>query len=411
MTNKNKVLYVSYDGMTDALGQSQVIPYLKELAKREFEIHILSAEKLINFQNKKDFISKIFTEANIVWHHINYTKNPPIISSLKDIYCLKKKAVKLNKKYNYKIIHCRSYISAFVGMKMKKKFAAKFLFDMRGFYADERVDGNLWNKKNLVFKLVYDYFKRKEKVFLENADYTVSLTNAGKDIIHNKFNFPNIPIEVIPCCADINHFDYNKISEAKTNELRTKLKISKDDFVLSYLGSIGTWYMLDEMLDFFKVLKLRYKNAKFLFITTDNPENIHRHIEEKNIILKDILIKSANREAVPELLSLSDLSIFFIKPVFSKKASSPTKLAEILGMGVPIVCNSGVGDIDEIFTKNNIGLLVSEFKESEYKNTVDKMEDIININKFDLRKVSENLFSLQMGVEKYYNIYKSLITK
>src|SRR5690554_1984280 len=175
MTNKNKVLYVSYDGMTDALGQSQVIPYLKELAKREFEIHILSAEKLINFQNKKDFISKIFTEANIVWHHINYTKNPPIISSLKDIYCLKKKAVKLNKKYNYKIIHCRSYISAFVGMKMKKKFAAKFLFDMRGFYADERVDGNLWNKKNLVFKLVYDYFKRKEKVFLENADYTVSL--------------------------------------------------------------------------------------------------------------------------------------------------------------------------------------------------------------------------------------------
>jgi glycosyltransferase involved in cell wall biosynthesis len=105
------------------------------------------------------------------------------------------------------------------------------------------------------------------------------------------------------------------------------------------------------------------------------------------------------------------MSIFFIKPVFSKKASSPTKLAEILGMGIPIVCNSNVGDIDEIFSNNNIGLVVPEFNEQEYKNTIDKLDKNFNLDKSELREVSKKLFSLQMGVDRYYNIYKSLSQK
>ncbi|HOD88380.1 MAG TPA: glycosyltransferase, partial [Bacteroidales bacterium] len=189
------------------------------------------------------------------------------------------------------------------------------------------------------------------------------------------------------------------------------LNIAKDDFVLSYSGSIGTWYMLDEMLDFFKVLKQKYSNSKFFFITNDNPVNILTKAKEKNIDENDIIIKSADRNQVPEFLSLSTMSIFFIKPVFSKKASSPTKLAEILGMGIPIVCNSNVGDIDEIFSNNNIGLVVSEFNEQEYKNTIDKLDKNFNLDKSELREVSKKLFSLQMGVDRYYNIYKSLSQK
>jgi len=42
------ILYVSYDGMTDSLGQSQVIPYLTEISKNGYDIHILSAEAFSN---------------------------------------------------------------------------------------------------------------------------------------------------------------------------------------------------------------------------------------------------------------------------------------------------------------------------------------------------------------------------
>ena len=68
--------------------------------------------------------------------------------------------------------------------------------------------------------------------------------------------------KVIPCCTDENLFQSKNISDK-----REELGIKKDDFILSYVGSIGTWYMLDEMLDFFKVLNEKKPNAKFLFIT------------------------------------------------------------------------------------------------------------------------------------------------
>ena len=63
------------------------------------------------------------------------------------------------------LIHCRSYITSIVALKIKIKYNIPFIFDMRGFYADERVDGKIWNKSNFIFKNVYNYFKRKEKEF------------------------------------------------------------------------------------------------------------------------------------------------------------------------------------------------------------------------------------------------------
>ena len=46
MSNRAKrILFISYDGMTDPLGQSQVIPYLQGLSKHGYEIFLLSCEK------------------------------------------------------------------------------------------------------------------------------------------------------------------------------------------------------------------------------------------------------------------------------------------------------------------------------------------------------------------------------
>ncbi|MFI5206333.1 MAG: glycosyltransferase, partial [Candidatus Paceibacterales bacterium] len=183
------------------------------------------------------------------------------------------KAFELHKTKNFKIVHCRSYISALVGMDMKEKLGVKFVFDMRGFYADERLDGGIWKLSNPVYRLVYDYFKQKEKEFLSAADYTVTLTQKAKDIIHrwNDISGQPVPIQVVPCCADLELFSQKSVDKALLEQLRQKFKLSGNEFVLSYLGSVGTWYMLDEMLDFFKCLLQSKPDAWFLFITGDNP--------------------------------------------------------------------------------------------------------------------------------------------
>ena len=43
-------------------------------------------------------------------------------------------------------------------------------------------------------------------------------------------------------------------------------------------------------------------------------------------------------------------------PVFSKKASSPTKMGEFLALELPIVTNGGVGDVSRIMYETAAGV-------------------------------------------------------
>jgi hypothetical protein len=47
-----------------------------------------------------------------------------------------------------KLIHCRSYLTSLIGLKLRSKYQIPFLFDMRGFWADERMDGGIWKRSN-----------------------------------------------------------------------------------------------------------------------------------------------------------------------------------------------------------------------------------------------------------------------
>ena len=263
------VLDLTYDGITDPLGQSQILPYIFGISsEKNYKITIVSFEKTKNYLNNKDIILNKLKKNNVEWIPLKYTKRPPIFSTIWDIYKLRKAVNKLKNK-GIDIIHCRSYITTLVALVFKKKYKTPFIFDMRGFYADERVDGKIWRLDNFIYKKIYNYFKLKEKEFLQFSDYTISLTKNGKKEILC-WNLPNqSKIKVIPCCTDENLFQIKNIQDA-----RSELGFNKDDYIISYVGSIGTWYMLDEMLDFFKCLKMKKLTAKFFFITKDNPQLI-----------------------------------------------------------------------------------------------------------------------------------------
>ena len=406
MSTSKTVLYLSYDGMTDPLGQSQVLPYLKGLAKNGYIIHLVSHEKMTKFNEGKAHIQNICNKAGIFWHPQDYTTGGSLRQTWRQIKRMKKISIYLNEKHNFRIVHCRSYIAALSGINLKRKKGVKFIFDMRGFWADERVDGKIWDLKNPVYRLIYYYFKKKERQFFREADYTISLTSNGEQEIKSwKFFKQNPPkIKVIPCCVDLNLFDPLKITEEDKAEQRKNLGISSNDYILGYVGSIGTWYMLSEMLDYFKVLKTKQPNARFLFISGENPESILELAEEKNINKEDIIITSALHYQVPLNISLFNKSIFFILPAYSKKASSPTKQGEIMAMGIPIVCNSGVGDTDAIVREFKSGLVIEEFNEKEYLNAI---SNTIEFDPNNITKGAREYFSLEEGVNRYLSVYES----
>ena len=403
MKKQKQIVYCSYDGLLDPLGGSQVLPYVYGISEKEnYNFKIVSFEK-----KKKDLRSNLLSFLNskkITWVPINYSKKPPIFSTLWDILKLKRNLKKNLKTKKIDLIHCRSYITSLVALTFKKKYNIPFIFDMRGFYADERVDGKIWNKNKFPFNKIYIYFKKKEKEFLQYADYTISLTENGKKEIESWKLTNQSPIKVIPCCTDENLFQTKNISDK-----REELGIKKDDFILSYVGSIGTWYMLDEMLDFFKVLNEKKANVKFLFITKDDPNLVHTKAEQKGIKKEKLIIQPSPRELMPSYISVSDFSIFFILPVFSKKASSPTKMGEIMNLGIPIICNTGVGDVDEIMDECMPELLVKEFTNSEYQRVIDLIINDYEPNQKRIIETSHNYYSLEKGVEKYKEVYKSIL--
>lgn len=398
--------------MTDNLGQSQVLPYLVGLSKKGFQFHLISCEKSHKYEKLRKQIENICAEAGIVWHPLPYTKNPPILSTIKDVMSIKKKAIALHRQYNFSLVHCRSYQAAIVGSILKKKYGVHFLFDMRGFWADERVDGGQWNLKNPIYRLVYRYYKRKEKDFLLRADHVISLTAKAKN---EMFTWPymlNIEdnIEVIPCCTDTALFDPGKVNNDVLEEKRGQLGIKPDDFILSYVGGASLWYMVSEMLDFFKILLQKQPNARFLYITTDNTIELKRLILEKRIPLGSVIITGAARNEVPVLLSLSNATLFFIKPTYSKMSSSPTKQGEIMSMGLPLFCNAGIGDTDDIVTKYQAGIIVQSFENRSYELAI---EQFIH-SSFDsvaIREGAKQYFGLDRGIKSYHTVYKKILEK
>ncbi len=399
------MLYLSYDGMTDPLGQSQVLPYLKGLSNKGIRFTLISFEKPNRFSELKAHISKLCEESNIEWIPLHYTKRPPVLSTVFDVRKMRKKALQVLAEKNIALIHCRSYIAMLTGMYIKHKKGIPLLFDMRGFWADERVDGKIWSLDSPIYSRIYRYFKRKETQYLNTSDAIISLTEAGKTLLSSP-TFGSIhseKITVIPCCADLEKFNADHISDEQKLELRSRLGLN-NELVFGYVGSIGTWYMLPEMLATFKGIKTKYPEAKFLFVTADAPQHILDQAKAFQLDPTDFIIRKATHVEVPAYISLMDWSIFYILPTFSKMASSPTKQGELMAMNVPLICNDFVGDTGEIVKQFNAGIVVDISKE-EHLN--------IDLSKFDQansrsKEGAKEIYSLQKGIIKYFEVYEKL---
>ena len=136
-----RVLYITYDGLTDPLGQSQVLPYLVGLSERGHRITILSCEKRAAMDIDGDTIRKLCRTAGLDWRPLPYHKRPPVLSSVYDLAMLKRGAARLQQTEAFDLVHCRSYIPAAVGFYLKRRFEVRLIFDMRGVLLATRAAG------------------------------------------------------------------------------------------------------------------------------------------------------------------------------------------------------------------------------------------------------------------------------
>jgi len=350
-------LYISYDGALDPLGQSQVLPYLMGLADRGIQWDFLSFEKPIRFADRegRERLQRKLQEAGIRWRALKYHRRPSLLATLYDMVRGVVAASRLVRTGHIQVVHSRSYVAATMAWTLKKLFGVPFIFDMRGFFAEERVEGSIWPIGGTLYRMT----KRVESRLLAEADQIVSLSEAGREVLtewaqQGGFKLP--PVHVIPTCVECDRFRPSKWSSGSSDRA----------IILMYLGSLGTWYMLDEMLAFFRVFRRLKPEARFNFFTPDPPATIYEAASALGIERSVLLAKEVPHEAVPSMIQGVHASVFFIRPVSSKRASCPTKMGESLACGIPVVINPGVGDTETIVRKERIGVVVQDWTEEAY---------------------------------------------
>lgn len=394
--------------MTDPLGQSQVVPYLVKLSEKGFKFHIVSVEKENMLLEKGDSIRSILNRAGIEWTTILYSNKIPFVSTLltlKKVYTI---AENIFKKESFDLIHFRGYTLGNTVRKLKRKTGLPVIFDMRSFLPDERVLGGMWNLKNPLHYCIYKYFKFLEGKFFTEFERTISQTHLGKKVIREwGYDEHVAKVEVVPCCADLDFFNYQNIAKSEVDPL-LELGVNESDFILGYVGSIGTWYCLEDMLLFFRVLLKTKPNAKFVFLSPIEPSVVFDAATKIGVSPGSIRVKFIDRKVMPLYIKTFDWSIFFIKPGVGKAASCPVKHGELMGMGVPVVANSKVGDIDLIVGEEKSGVLVSDLDPALYEKAVDEMLSF-SVDQIAIRAVGNKYYDLDKGVASYYSIYNELL--
>jgi len=391
-----KVLYLTYDGLTDPLGQSQIIPYLLGLASAGFEFFIVSFEKEANFmQHREDVLATISGE-RLTWHPLTYTKKPPILSTIYDLLRMHKV---IKKAKNIDLIHCRSYLPMLVALRNKH---AKIVFDMRGLWADERVEGNLWPQNIGLYRMIYRYFLKKEKRFLEKADAVISLTQDGITALKERYGkfLDWTKFTVIPCCVDTKRFTLVENGP----EVKKELGLAPDTKLLIHVGSVGTWYRVDQELAFYKALSELDPSWRFLILTKDIAQ-ANTIVQKLGELVPHVVIQSARHDEVNHFLAAADASVQFIAPSFAKRASSPVKMGECFAAGIPVVANEGIGDSTQIIQEGKAGVVLKDWGD------IPKIAAEFNRMAFDkraIRNYAVQTLSLEMGIERYKGVYTQL---
>jgi glycosyltransferase involved in cell wall biosynthesis len=398
-----KVLYISYDGLLDPLGGSQILPYISEIASYNKILYVVSFEKKRTLISEGAILDNKLRKNGIVWRPLIFSSNFGAFGKIFDFIKMHFVCIRLSFTQNIDIVHSRSHLAAQTGLIIKFLFRASLIFDFRGLWVDERVDKGGWNLKFFSHKCQFKIFKYIEKQLLKYSDHIVVLTEAVVDEVCFLGNIERSKITVIPCCADFRHF--KPLKDSAIHELKAKYLIPQESIVLGYLGSIGKIYMIDRLFKLIEICLSKGLSVHAIIITKDL-EKLNTMIPQD--ILPYIFITSASRKEVPEKINLMDLMISFTQPSYARMSMSPTKIGECLAVGRPVIVNDGIGDTSAQIKEVNGGLSLEDASDNSLKYIASNLSGITELKGNKLRQRSKKIFSLDRANALYKAIYLSL---
>jgi glycosyltransferase involved in cell wall biosynthesis len=399
-------LYLCYFGLREPLVQTQVLPYLRELAASETRVSLLTFEPSLKQSWTPEQLAAETARLSgegIRWSQLEYHKRPSIPATLYDVLAGALFAAREVRRGRVRVLHARAHVPMAMALAARALSRCRTVFDIRGLMADEYADAGVWPEGSLPFRLV----KRLERAGIRRADRLVVLTRRMRDWLVSEGHAPADKIEVIPCCVDFSRY-------AHTDERADAPAANEDSrgrFEVVYAGSVTGLYLLEEMGRFFREVRAREPRA-FLRILTKSPA-----VEAANVLRRagvadaDFWVGGVPAKEVPAYLAGARLGLSFRKPTFSQIAASPTKIPEYLAAGLPVVSNAGIGDTDELIETEGVGVLVREFDADSLGKAAAEALTLAHNARMPARclEVARRHFDLAtVGGVRYRNVYRRL---
>jgi len=409
--NTARTLYLCYFGIREPLVQTQVVPYLRELASAGLRVHLLTfeAQPVKTWPaDEREAVRASLAEQGIAWHALRYHKRPTLAATLYDIVRGAFAARRFVRRERVDVVHARSHVAAAMGALATRGSRARLLFDIRGFMPEEYADAGLWPAGGFLYRLT----KAAERRLLAASDAFVVLTEKARQILfpaHASANGHARPVEVIPCCVDLANF--RAAEDVSRATMRRELGV-EGRRVFVYVGSLGGWYLTDETADLLATAHRQDPQAFALILTQSPPAMITERLRARGMTERDYLVRQISPLEMPHYLQAADIAVSLIKPCYSKQSSSPTKMAEYLAAGLPVICNTGIGDLDELVETDRIGVLLHEFNETSYLRALAEVEALLHDPDLPARcraSAAARFDLTHVGGARYRRLYEQLL--
>jgi glycosyltransferase involved in cell wall biosynthesis len=425
-----KTLYLCYFGLREPLVQTQVLPYLRSLsASGEVEVFLLTFEpdkKRAWSATEEDGWRERLGREGIRWFSLPYHKSPSALVTPYDILRGAWEAARLVRRYKIDVLHARGHLPLAMALLARRRVKARLLFDIRGLLAEEYEEAGVWTKNSPQFRAV----QAVERAGLKQAEGLIVLTRRLRDQLVERKLAHAERIEVIPCCVDFARFEATHNSnngdgrgadesESRAGPQRFASDAGSDArkdaraerFEVVSAGSVTGLYLLEEMGRFFLALKRHRPDAFLRILTMSSATAAAATLERVGLSAEDFWIGAVQPAEVPAYLRRARLGLSFRKATYSQIAASPTKIPEYLAAGLPTICNAGIGDTDEILTRECVGVIVANFDEASFEEAALAALALANDAEASTRCVetAHRYFDLaRVGGVGYRNAYRRL---
>jgi glycosyltransferase involved in cell wall biosynthesis len=355
-----RTLYICYFGLREPLVQTQVLPYLRQISDAGVEVSLLTFEpdQRRAWSQEETQVWRARLQADGVrWLSLPYHKRPSVPATLYDIMAGARLAARLVRREGVDVIHARSHVPMAMALLARQWTNCRLVFDIRGLMAEEYADAGIWAEGSPPFRAI----KRIERAGVARADQLVVLTRRMRDHLVQHGLKDAGSIEVIPCCVDFSRFDESEVKDAPP---------APASFEVVYAGSVTGLYMLEEMGRFFLELHKQQPGALLRVMTTSAAADAAAVLRRVGLDDRDFWIGAVTPAEVPAYLRRARIGLSFRRPTFSQIAASPTKIPEYLAAGLPVVCNAGIGDTDDLLIKEKVGVVVGAFDQESYAEAV-----------------------------------------